>query len=489
MFRRIAAAYADTNRVRSKTDMTTLINSIRRGVPTDWTRQRYMMCRNLQRECKEAVTHADMAEIGHAKTGPMPREDAVGEAQFDAAWYLREYPDVAEAVRAGYIKSALDHYLSHGRTEGRRGTPNSTTDSSQFDAVWYAKSYPLAAEESSPTDAALLERHYNDIGRHRGYKPNPKALRPKNAAAMPSPYGGLWIDQANALDLIRGKYELGNITADEARDLESFVLDGYVVLKNAVSSVILDRATEVLEAAYEGRYPEVRFECPAIALGHLSWQAKMSDLPGKALDLHWHVDKIRDLGFAPAVVRFLHLLFERPASISQSLGFYRGSAQGMHQDSAYVAYSIPEQFSAAWFALEDVKPDAGELMYFVESHRKLPELTYAERFKSIADAEGVGVSVDRLLEEDVKHLNAIESEGQRLMLKRETFMAKRGDVLIWHAELAHGGRPISTRASRKSVVFHYSPKEIVPLYCENRSVQLKRHSPGCYYTSGVYLRE
>ena len=408
-----------------------------------------------------------MAEIEHAETELMPRGDA-------------------EAIRAGWFKSALDHYLSYGRTKGRRGTPTSTTDSSKFDAVWYAKSYPLAAEESSPTDAALLEQHYNRIGRHRGYKPDPKALRPKNAAAMPSPYGGLWIDQANALDLIRGKYELGNITADEARDLETFVLDGYVVLKNAVPSVILDRASEVLEAAYEGRYPEVRFECGAVAPGHLAWQAKMSEVPAKALDLHWHFDEIRDLGFAPAVVRFLHLLFERPASASQSLGFYRGSAQPMHQDSAYVAYSIPQQFSAAWFALEDVKPDAGELMYFVESHRKLPEFIHAERFKSMTDAQLVGVSLDVLVKEDVKHQKAIKRKSRRLLLKRETFMAKRGDVLIWHAELAHGGRPISTSATRKSVVFHYSPREIVPLYSENRSVQLKRHSLGCYYTSGVY---
>ncbi len=418
-----------------------------------------------------------------AETEPIPCDDAVAEVEFDAEWYLRAYPDVAEAVQAGWFKSALDHYLTCGRTEGRRGTP-------KFDAVWYAKSYPLAAEESSPTDAALLEQHYNRIGRHRGYKPNPKALRPKNAAAMPSPYGGLWIDQANALDLIRGKYELGNITADEARDLETLVLDGYVVLKNAVPSVILDRATEVLEAAYEGRYPEVRFACGAVAPDpYVAWQAKMTELPAKALDLHWHFDEIRDLGFAPAVVRFLHLLFERPASASQSLGFYRGSAQPMHQDSAYVAFSIPQQFCAAWFALEDVKPDAGELMYFVESHRKLPEFIHAERFKSMPDAQLVGVSLDLLEEEDLKHRNAIEREGERLMLKRETFMAKRGDVLIWHAELAHGGRPISTSATRKSVVFHYSPREIVPLYCENRSVQLKRHSLGCYYTSGVYLRE
>jgi len=45
----------------------------------------------------------------------------------------------------------------------------------------------------------------------------------------------------------------------------------------------------------------------------------------------------------------------------------------MQDDSAYGTYSLPQQFSAGWFALEDVKPDSGELMHFVESHRKVPE--------------------------------------------------------------------------------------------------------------------
>ncbi|MEB3065743.1 phytanoyl-CoA dioxygenase family protein [[Mycobacterium] zoologicum] len=430
-----------------------------------------------------------MAETEHAENELMPHADADVGVDFDAEWYLHANPDVAEAIRAGYFNSALQHYLKSGRREGRRGTPADTAALSNFDAVWYAKSYPLAAEESSSTDAALLEQHYDRIGRHRGYRPNPKALRPKNAAAMRSAYGGLWIDQANALDLIHGKYELGAITADEARDLESLVQDGYVVLKNAVPNVILDRATEVLEAAYEGRYPQVLFECGLVAPGQIAWHEQMTEVPAKALDLHWYFDQIRDLGFAPAVARFLHLLFERPASASQSLGFYRGSAQPMHQDSAYVAYSIPQQFSAAWFALEDVKPDAGELEYFVESHRKLPEFVHAGRFKNITDAHLVDVSADILREEDAKHAKAIVSESERLLLKRISFMAKRGDVLIWHSELAHGGRPISNRVSRKSVVFHYSPSEIVPLYSEIRPMQLKYHSAGCYYSSGVYSHE
>jgi hypothetical protein len=34
--------------------------------------------------------------------------------------------------------------------------------------------------------------------------------------------------------------------------------------------------------------------------------------------------------------------------VTQTLAFWRGSAQNGHQDSAYVNYSTPMQFAASW---------------------------------------------------------------------------------------------------------------------------------------------
>ena len=38
---------------------------------------------------------------------------------FDDALYLEMYPDVENAVKAGAIKSARDHFIAHGYFEGR----------------------------------------------------------------------------------------------------------------------------------------------------------------------------------------------------------------------------------------------------------------------------------------------------------------------------------------------------------------------------------
>ena len=49
----------------------------------------------------------------------------------------------------------------------------------------------------------------------------------------------------------------------------------------------------------------------------------------------------------------------------------------------------------------------------------------------------------------------IEEQG----LEKKIFLAKKGDLLIWHANLFHGGEAQKNKSlTRKSVVFHYFRK-------------------------------
>ena len=50
---------------------------------------------------------------------PMP--DPSPDLIFDEAWYLEQYSDVADVVRTGAGLTAIDHFLWHGRQEGRSG--------------------------------------------------------------------------------------------------------------------------------------------------------------------------------------------------------------------------------------------------------------------------------------------------------------------------------------------------------------------------------
>jgi hypothetical protein len=397
---------------------------------------------------------------------------------FDERWYLETYADVAAAIASGDCPSAWEHFVYHGEAEGRRPRP-------EFDAAWYAKSYPLARAEAASDDPAILERHYLDRGRGRGYLPAPSAARPRDAAGFKSRFGGLWLDVGNVEDIIAGRLELGKLSEYEAELLRIFVRQGYAILPGAVDAATLDAADKAVCSAYDGKLDSVQFECHSVSPTNVKWAPEVKSHPAKALDLHWLSREVREAVFSPAIVNFLGLIFERPPLASQTLTFYLGSGQESHQDSAYVAYSLPQQFAASWIALEDVTLGAGELEYFLGSHRLLPEFTYGDGRKSVHEARRGGAG-DNLLTVDIqRHVGAIQREAASRDLKKERFLAKRGDVLIWHSDLAHGGSPVSAACSRKSIVTHYCPREIVPLFFEDRHCEIHRHG-NSYYTTALY---
>lgn len=406
--------------------------------------------------------------------------DSTGqEIEFDEVWYLGKYPDIAEAVRDGVIPSGRNHYIRFGRDEGRLGFA--------FDPDWYAATYPLAVAEAGDADHASLSRHYLNVGRFRGYLAHANSTRSTNSAGISSAFGGLWIDQANVRDLIAGRLEIGNLDMQDAAVLTAFVNDGYVKLPDPLPAPLIDRAEEALEAAYSGQMGELLFECPAVSPGrHCTWSDRIRNSPSKAMDIHWWSAAIRNVIFGEPVTRFLHLIFERPALASQTLGFYRGSGQPFHQDSAYVPYSLPLQFVASWIALEDVAAGAGELQYWVGSHKALPEYTYPGGHRNVFESLRNGTDQASVSAAVRGHEKQIVEKARARELKREAFLARRGEVLFWHADLAHGGAPISLNRTRKSVVTHYCPKEIAPAYYETVRSQLRKHGTYGYYSSGLY---
>jgi ectoine hydroxylase-related dioxygenase (phytanoyl-CoA dioxygenase family) len=175
---------------------------------------------------------------------------------------------------------------------------------------------------------------------------------------------------------------------------------------------------------------------------------------------------------------------ERRAFATQTLSFWRGSAQGAHQDSAYVNYSLPMQFLASWIALEDVSPDSGELFYYVGSHR-MPEFLYIDRFKGVEEAGRLNPGFN--LQPQIRHhVQRIPIVAAEMKLPARQFLAKRGDILIWSADLAHGGSPISTTTTRKSVVTHYTTAEAVPSYFELHPGKVRASYRGDSYSSAHY---
>lgn len=87
--------------------------------------------------------------------------------EVDEAWYLEQYEDIAEAVRAGNLASAKQHFLDDGFFEGRLPFPM------PVDETWYLERYPDVAECVSKGVVNSGQQHFTEDGYREGRLPFP----------------------------------------------------------------------------------------------------------------------------------------------------------------------------------------------------------------------------------------------------------------------------------------------------------------------------
>ena len=158
--------------------------------------------------------------------------------------------------------------------------------------------------------------------------------------------------------------------------------------------------------------------------------------------------EIRTLALEPIILDLLRSLYGREPFAFQTLNFAVGSEQPYHSDAIHF-HSYPSGFMCGvWIALQDVQPESGPLIYYPVSHR-LPYLSAQSLNLEPKDVDAEP-HPQRLFQ---KHWHqAVEDFGY----EKQQFQPRRGEVLIWHANLLHGGERVRDRRSRRwSQVNHY----------------------------------
>ena len=177
----------------------------------------------------------------------------------------------------------------------------------------------------------------------------------------------------------------------------------------------------------------------------------------RVVDIHAVSDYARQALFSDTIVEFLTAVFETAPHLLQSLTFEKGSEQRFHQDKAYVVVSEPRQLAASWIALEDISLGSGKLRYLPRSHR-IPEFLFSGEFKHW-NPERDGH------EQHIEWSQYLTTQAASLELWEQRFAPSKGDVLIWAADLVHGGPPVEKpELSRRSLVGHYCPAGVSPHY-------------------------
>lgn len=166
-------------------------------------------------------------------------------------------------------------------------------------------------------------------------------------------------------------------------------------------------------------------------------------IPTRVQDAWKQVDASRQLAVHEDVVSALGQLVGRKALPFQTLNFPIGTSQYAHSDTIHFN-TVPEGFMAGvWVALEDIDLDNGPLIYYPGSH-KLP-------YYSMQDLG---------LEPGYRHYHEYEQCIQDVIanenLQPEYGEVKKGEAIIWHANLLHGGAPRKDLdRTRHSQVTHY----------------------------------
>jgi ectoine hydroxylase-related dioxygenase (phytanoyl-CoA dioxygenase family) len=165
--------------------------------------------------------------------------------------------------------------------------------------------------------------------------------------------------------------------------------------------------------------------------------------PYKITDLHFYDPAIQRLSADARLLGVFEDLLSAPPVVMHSILLEYGSQQPAHFDTFYMPSPTPNLMAAAWVALEPVTEDNGPLFYYPGSHL-VPPFRFSTGGTKMVEAEYPAAAA---------HIERVVTQHG---LQRVSFLAEPGDVLIWHAQLLHGGSPIAVPGrTRLSVVTHY----------------------------------
>lgn len=159
-------------------------------------------------------------------------------------------------------------------------------------------------------------------------------------------------------------------------------------------------------------------------------------------------ESVKRLAIDPAIMELVEGALGGPAFPFQTLNFNRGTEQPLHSDFFHFASRQLNGMCGVWVALEKTGPDNGSLEVLTGSHR-LPYYF----------PEDLGIQIGPKYD-PYRFYGAYENKISELAedsgLKRERVFVEKGQAIIWHSNLIHGGSKINNpNASRFSQVTHY----------------------------------
>ncbi len=225
------------------------------------------------------------------------------------------------------------------------------------------------------------------------------------------------------LDRDSWSQQIEALPAEQAALCRQWADTGYVILPKLIPESLLDTVWQAYERLVERG--DITLPPESAADG--------DRLPGRFLNPHKHVHPFCRVAKHRELMHWLQRLLGHPVKLLQTIASHKGSQQAAHSDSIHMTTYPLGYLAAAWIAFEDISTDSGPLEFYPGSHR-LPYVFSHDLQISVDDMKNEGYATYRSRYEPLVQ-GMIAEHG----LRPKYFEARKGDVLLWHANLLHGG--------------------------------------------------
>ncbi len=245
-----------------------------------------------------------------------------------------------------------------------------------------------------------------------------------------------WMDKDVSYEDVKQKLRSTKFSDDVKEQILSWKENGYLVLKNFLTPQVADSINKEIEDLLADKKVE-------FTLGNkVMFANKQSQL-------------IQNIITQKSIIDILSFILGREVVPFQTINFITGSQQHAHSDSIHMTTYPLGYLIAIWVALEDTDETSGPLCYYPGSH-KLPYILNHD-YERGGNALTVGADSNYL-----KYEEKIGEVVRTTNFTKKIFTAKKGDILVWHANLIHGGEKITNpNSTRKSMVVHYFAKDVI----------------------------
>jgi phytanoyl-CoA hydroxylase len=286
----------------------------------------------------------------------------------------------------------------------------------------------------------------------------------------------LWTDTPYAMQRVAGMFEAGEINVTERDDLAHFIEHGWLVWRGGIAPALINQFARDVRNHHEHPGKFLTTNHRANKSGR-QLSGSTPDRFESLFDLYVNMASAREVCFHPRISRFLTLVFDTKPVACQQLLFQRSNGHRVHQDTSVVTIEDPMLMTATWIALEDVQEGSGELAFYDKSHR-LPHYLFKDGSKRMDFAQD---------DQDL-YVSELDAACRRSAMAYERFLAKRGDVFFWTADLVHRSHPrtLPDGTSRLSCVTHYHPTTTTPFWFRHhpdRTHQIDLGDRGAYVSA------